>query len=224
MSEKANSFKKFDPADHLNTPEECVAYLAEFNGDSVDLIRSGVLDVVRAVQRMVLDGLAAPAQEAPGATEIAEALERMDALLDPKNKLLTVGDQSATVKASRADMALIRAALAAAPQAPAAPCGTDEVTCVCGATWERHSHCDYEMVHTPRKAAPAASAVDASDTALLDAMERHRIAVVPEFDGPWDAELYGEGAEPLHVGSGATPREALRAALAAQAKEDGGAA
>lgn len=72
--------------------------------------------------------------------------------------------------------------------------------------------------------APARPAVDASDTALLDAMELHRIAVVPEHEGPWDAELYEEGEEPQHVGSGATPREALRAAIAAQAKEGGAAA
>lgn len=70
-------------------------------------------------------------------------------------------------------------------------------------------------------AAPAAPAVDASDTALLDAMQRHRIALVPEHEGPWDAELYEEGEEPQHIGSGATPREALRAAIAAQAKEGG---
>lgn len=62
-----------------------------------------------------------PALEAPAAPELAAALDRMDALLDPKNKLLAVGDHSATAEASRADMALIRAALAAAPQAPAAP-------------------------------------------------------------------------------------------------------
>ena len=71
------------------------------------------------------------------------------------------------------------------------------------------------------QAAPAAPAGDASDTALLDAMERHRIALVPEHEGPWDAELYEEGEEPQHIGSGATPREALRAAIAAQAKEGG---
>ena len=70
-------------------------------------------------------------------------------------------------------------------------------------------------------AAPAAPAVDASDTDLLDAMQRHRIALVPEHEGPWDAELYEEGEEPQHIGSGATPREALRAALAAQTKEGG---
>ena len=73
------------------------------------------------------------------------------------------------------------------------------------------------------QAAPAAPAGDASDTALLDAMERHRIALVPEHEGPWDAELYEEGEEPQHIGSGATPREALRAAIAAQAKEGGAA-
>ena len=61
---------------------------------------------------------AAPALEAPAAPEVTAALDRMDALLDPKNKLLAVGDKSATAEASRADMALIRAALAAAPQAP----------------------------------------------------------------------------------------------------------
>lgn len=44
---------------------------------------------------------------------VGAALDRMDALLDPANGLLTVSGTSATVVASRADMALIRAALAA---------------------------------------------------------------------------------------------------------------
>lgn len=51
-----------------------------------------------------------PAPAAPG---VVEALDRMDALLDPANGLLTVSGTSATVVASRADMALIRATLAA---------------------------------------------------------------------------------------------------------------
>lgn len=50
---------------------------------------------------------------APAAPGVVEALDRMDALLDPANGLLTVSGTSATVVASRADMALIRAALAA---------------------------------------------------------------------------------------------------------------
>lgn len=65
-----------------------------------------------------------------------------------------------------------------------------------------------------RRAAPAAPAVDASDTALLDAMERERIAVIPEFEGPWDAQIFGEDEATLACGSGATPREAIAEALA----------
>jgi len=64
-------------------------------------------------------------------------------------------------------------------------------------------------------AAPAAPAVDAiSDTALLDAMERERIAVIPEFEGPWDAQIFGEDESTLACGSGATPRKAIAEALA----------
>lgn len=80
--------------------------------------------------------------------------------------------------------------------------------------------------------APAAPAVDAtSDTALLDAMERERIAVIPEFEGPWDAQIFGEDEATLACGSGSTPRKAITEALAslearkahdaAQAKEGG---
>lgn len=58
------------------------------------------------------------------------------------------------------------------------------------------------------------------DSALLDAMERRRIAVVPEYEGPWDAEVYNDEGEPIHAGSGTTPREAIRAAIAA-AKGEG---
>ncbi|RKL15109.1 hypothetical protein BFJ72_g15358, partial [Fusarium proliferatum] len=76
--------------------------------------------------------------------------------------------------------------------------------------------------HFSAAAAPAAPAGDAtSDTALLDAMQRHRIALVPEFEGPWDAEIFNDEAEAHPIASGNTPREALRAAIAAQAKEGG---
>lgn len=56
-----------------------------------------------------------------------------------------------------------------------------------------------------------------NDSALLDAMERQRIAVVPEYEGPWDAEVYNDEGKPNHRGSGSTPREAIRAAIATQA-------
>jgi hypothetical protein len=63
-----------------------------------------------------------------------------------------------------------------------------------------------------------------TDSALLDAMEQKRIAVVPEYEGPWDAEIYNDEGKPNHRGSGSTPREAIRAAIAAQAAQQGGAA
>lgn len=125
------------------------------------------------------------------------------------------------------------AEFAEAPQAPAAPVAVP---------WDNFpayliDHCEGQtiteeglqralaaMLANPQyaAAAPAAPAVDAtSDTALLDAMQRHRIALVPEFEGPWDAEIYNDDAEARPIASGNTPREALRAALAAQAAAKG---
>ena len=70
--------------------------------------------------------------------------------------------------------------------------------------------------HDPKcTAAPQAQAVELDDSALLDAMEQKRIAVVPEYEGPWDAEVYNDEGKPNHRGTGSTPREAIRAAIAA---------
>nr|WP_304350965.1 hypothetical protein [Comamonas testosteroni] len=49
-----------------------------------------------------------------------------------------------------------------------------------------------------------------TDSELLDAMEQKGIAVVPEYEGPWDAEIYNDEGKPNHYGSGSTPREAIR--------------
>lgn len=54
------------------------------------------------------------------AQELSDALDRMDRLLDPSLGLLTVGNDSATVQGSRADMALIRSALSASSDQRAA--------------------------------------------------------------------------------------------------------
>ncbi|MBB1651641.1 hypothetical protein [Delftia sp. UME58] len=128
-------------------------------------------------------------------------------------------------------------ALAAAPQAPAAPWKDHQTArlvndlrdCAikyhgAGQLRERIAHIVVPLCDQLKGAlaAPAAPAVDAtSDTALLDAMQRHRIALVPEFEGPWDAEIFNDEAEAPLIASGNTPREALHAALAAQAKEGG---
>lgn len=53
------------------------------------------------------------------------------------------------------------------------------------------------------------------DSARLDAMQLHRISVVPEYEGPWDARVYGNEGEPEAVGTGSTPREAIDNAIAA---------
>lgn len=72
------------------------------------------------------------------------------------------------------------------------------------------------MIHlVQRECDRVAISAQANDSALLDAMEQQRIAVVPEYEGPWDAEVYNDEGKPNHLGSGSTPREAIRAAIAA---------
>lgn len=70
-------------------------------------------------------------------------------------------------------------------------------------------------------AAPGAHTGSRDDSTLLDAMERQRIAVVPEYEGPWDAEIYNDEGQPNHHGTGSTPREAIRAAIATQTAAQG---
>lgn len=132
--------------------------------------------------------------------------------------------------ADRIDYALDQM-LAAAPQAPAAPSADERAAYVeflagkfprtyskeDAEHWWDNDHVSALTWQAARAdaAAPAAPAVDAtSDTALLDAMERERIAVIPEFEGPWDAQIFGEDEATLACGSGATPREAITEALA----------
>lgn len=64
--------------------------------------------------------------------------------------------------------------------------------------------------------APAVPVTDAD--ALLDFMEAHRVSVTPEYEGPWCAQRYDDEPQFVVEAEGATPREALRALAAAQAK------
>ena len=61
-----------------------------------------------------------------------------------------------------------------------------------------------------------------SDTQLLDAMQKRRIAVIPEFEGPWDATIYGDDSEPIATASGDTPRAAIAAATASDSARKAG--
>lgn len=62
------------------------------------------------------------------AQELADALDRMDNLLNPEYQLLAVHQHSATAVGSRADMALIRAALSASSEQQAAQQDAETLT------------------------------------------------------------------------------------------------
>lgn len=67
-------------------------------------------------------------------------------------------------------------------------------------------------------AAPSRPVVD--DTKRLDFMQSHRVGLVPEYEGPWDAEVFGEEEAPARY-SGNTPREALDKAMTAALGQQG---
>lgn len=64
--------------------------------------------------------------------------------------------------------------------------------------------------------APAGADV-VRDADILNFMTEHRVAVTPEFEGCWDAAVYGEESDPDAVFSGASPREAVIAAMSTKA-------
>lgn len=54
-----------------------------------------------------------------------------------------------------------------------------------------------------------------SDELRLGWMERNRVAVIPEMQGGWSAEVYGDEDSPSEVAHGSSPREALDKLIAA---------
>jgi len=50
-------------------------------------------------------------------------------------------------------------------------------------------------------------------TALLDALKRLRIALTPEYEGRWHADLYGSFEKPIVNAEGDTPEEAVDAVI-----------
>lgn len=58
------------------------------------------------------------------------------------------------------------------------------------------------------------------EAATLESLiEQHRVAITPEYEGGFTAELYGEQEVPHSKGYGKTPREAMTAALATEGGE-----
>lgn len=60
-----------------------------------------------------------------------------------------------------------------------------------------------------------------TDTEMLDFMERHRVLVTPEYEGPWEARIYGDNEKPSTTGVGKTPRSAIADAIAQQVGKAG---
>lgn len=211
--------------------------------------------VISAAVALLAAAPQAPAQEAPAAPAPAVPDGWRLVPANPTDAMLGAAQKAWLADPLRRSSTVYAAALAAAPQAPAAPVhsktysdGTvatgsgelpaqspqQQVLCTLLDTVEAMlggANGPTIQIRPALLAAPAAPAVDASDTALLDAMERERIAVIPEFEGPWDAQIFGEDESTLACGSGATPRKAIAEALvslearkahdAAQAKEGG---
>lgn len=89
----------------------------------------------------------------------------------------------------------------------------------CGVIWRVMAALASDVPVSPLTEAEKANQ---QDTQRLDAMQRHRIAVVPEYEGPWDAVVYREEGEPVARGTGNTPREAIDAAMHSSTPTVGG--
>ncbi|MDH1063465.1 hypothetical protein [Pseudomonas sp. GD03985] len=65
--------------------------------------------------------------------------------------------------------------------------------------------------------------MDAPQDALILKLAEHRIALSPEYEGQWHAELYGDQEVPICTAEGATPAEAINVvvAKALRAKKQG---
>lgn len=53
---------------------------------------------------------------------------------------------------------------------------------------------------------------------LIELIESRRIALTPEHEGGWHAEVYDDEAEPQYTGHGFTVDEAITAALSPEAE------
>lgn len=66
----------------------------------------------------------------------------------------------------------------------------------------------------PLYAAPAAqTAANPEQSGLVEALKKHRIALTPEYEGQWHAELYAGFEAPLFTAEGDTPEDAVEAVV-----------
>lgn len=57
--------------------------------------------------------------------------------------------------------------------------------------------------------------VSRAQTGFVDALKRHRIALTPEYEGRWHADLYGSFEKPVYSAEGDTPEDAVNAVVRA---------
>ena len=63
-------------------------------------------------------------------------------------------------------------------------------------------------------AAPIAQTAPQPDqSGLVEALKKHRIALTPEYEGQWHAELYASFEAPLFTAEGDTPEDAVEAVV-----------
>lgn len=59
----------------------------------------------------------------------------------------------------------------------------------------------------------AVSAPQREQSGLVEALKKHRIALTPEYEGQWHAELYASFEAPLFTAEGDTPEDAVEAVV-----------
>lgn len=49
---------------------------------------------------------------------------------------------------------------------------------------------------------------------FIDSLCRYRIALIPQYEGGWQADMYGEHEYVIHAATGYTPQEAVEKVIA----------
>lgn len=100
--------------------------------------------------------------------------------------------------------------VAAKDATPAAP-ESDVIEASARYGWQ-HSSCEWQAVKGSLDRFTTPRGPGRRDSALLDFMQRRRVALTPEFEGEWFAEIFDDEGEVVSRHSGDSPRAALHAA------------
>jgi len=70
-----------------------------------------------------------------------------------------------------------------------------------------------ETIYVSDTAPIAQTATQPDQSGLVEALKKHRIALTPEYEGQWHAELYASFEAPLFTAEGDTPEDAVEAVV-----------